>query len=93
LKFGRHFWFSPSRVGRGEIKIIVGRNHQENLEIKKLRQKKDVLIELKDLMGPTTLIRSYSRKISKAAFEQAKELSKFYSTKARNEKQIEYYVS
>jgi len=99
LKFGRHFWFSSPRSGRSKIKIIVGRNHEENLKIKKLRRKEDVLIELKDLTGPTTLVLTYSKdlmvlsRIPNSAIEHAKELTKFYSTKARNKKQIEYYVS
>jgi len=90
LKLGRHFWLVPTRAGAETIKIVVGRNHQENLEIKRIRQKDDILIELKDLAGPTTLIRSYSGKISKKAVEKAKELTKFYSTKARNKKQVEF---
>ncbi len=93
LKFGRHFW-------QDKVKIVVGREHKENLAIQKMKQKGDILLELKDLTGPTTLIRAYSGKISKAAFEskskaafeKAKELTKFYSTKARNKKQVEYYV-
>ncbi len=83
LKLGRHFW-------NGRNKIIVGRNHQENLEIEKLRQKNDILIELKDLSGPTTLIRSYQGGISKKAIAEAQKFTKYYSLKARHKKQVKF---
>ena len=54
LKVGRHFWF-------GKIKIVVGRNESENLKIKKLAKKGDVLVEMKNYPGPTTLIRNYGK--------------------------------
>lgn len=50
LKIGRHFWSNKNL-------IVVGRNHEENLKIKELAQKNDILLELKDIPGPTTLIR------------------------------------
>jgi len=85
LKIGRHFW-------EGDVKIIVGRNHEENLKIKGLRENNDILVELKDFQGPTTLIRNHEA-ISEKVIEKAKELTKFYSAKARDQKAIEYYVS
>jgi tRNA U34 2-thiouridine synthase MnmA/TrmU len=85
LKLGRHFW-------EGKAKIVVGRNHQENLKIKKLAQKKDILIEMKNYPGPTTLIRSYGGKISKEILEKAKNLTKFYSKKARDKKDVEFKI-
>jgi tRNA U34 2-thiouridine synthase MnmA/TrmU len=85
LKLGRHFW-------ERKAKIVVGRNHQENLKIKKLAQKKDILIEMKNYPGPTTLIRSYGGKISKEILEKAKNLTKFYSKKARDKKDVEFKI-
>jgi tRNA-specific 2-thiouridylase len=85
LKLGRHFW-------EGKTKIVVGRNHQENLKIKRLAQKKDILIEMKNYPGPTTLIRSYGGKISKEILEKAKNLTKFYSKKARDKKDVEFKI-
>jgi len=85
LKFGRHFW-------RDSIKVIVGRNHQENLEIKKLRQKNDVLIELKNLTGPTTLIRNYKGAISKKEIIEAQKLTKHYSLKARDKEDLKFKI-
>ena len=48
LKFGRHFWEKDDL-------IVVGRNKEENEEIKKLSFKDDVLIEPKEFPGPTIL--------------------------------------
>jgi len=85
LKFGRHFW-------NDSAKIIIGRNHQENLEIKKLRQKNDVLIELKDLTGPTTLIRSYQGIISKKMIAEGEKFTKYYSLKARDKEDLKFKI-
>ncbi|MBW2996581.1 tRNA 4-thiouridine(8) synthase ThiI [Candidatus Woesearchaeota archaeon] len=49
LKFGRHF-------RKGKNKIIVGRNHEDNLALLKLKPKSDYKFELKDTMGPTTIL-------------------------------------
>lgn len=83
LKLGRHFWFNKA-------KIVIGRNHQENLEIKRLKKEKDILIEIENFMGPTTLIRGYRKKIPEETIEEAKKFTKFYSAKARNRKQINF---
>lgn len=80
LKIGRHFW-------SGKTKIIVGRNHQENLQIKKLAKKRDVLMELKDIPCPTILVRSYEKKkLEEAVLEEAKKLLIKYSLKAKGKK-------
>jgi tRNA U34 2-thiouridine synthase MnmA/TrmU len=83
LKLGRHFWFD-------DIKIIVGRNHEENLKIKKLARKGDILIEMKNYTGPTTLIRG--KGIKNEILEKAKELTKFYSTKARDKEDVKFVI-
>ena len=76
LKLGRHFWVKDN-------KIIVGRNEQENKEIKKLAQKGNILIEPKDFPGPTILIRS-KPKLFKESLIKAKELMIKYSPKLKN---------
>jgi len=81
LYYGRHFWHN-------NIKIVVGRNEIENIEIKNLKQKGDILIELKDIPGPITLIRGEDE----LAIVKAKELTKYYSLKARNKKQVEFKI-
>lgn len=78
LKFGRHIW-------SGKSLIIIGRNHEENLKIKKLAQKNDKLIELKKYPGPLTLLRG-------KALGKAKKLTKYYSVKARNIKEVEFKI-
>jgi len=81
LYYGRHFWHN-------NVKIIVGRNEEENKEIKKLKQEGDVLIELKDIPGPITLVRGKDEQV----IEKAKELTKYYSLKARDKKQVEFKI-
>lgn len=69
LRIGRHFFFS-------EYKIIVGRNHEENLQLEKLRKKKEKLFKFKSLPGPTVLLQG---KINKESIEKAKEFLLNYS--------------
>jgi tRNA-specific 2-thiouridylase len=52
LKFGRHF-----RMSR-DAKLIVGRNMDENEKIKSMFLPGDMLLEAKDYVGPTCLLRS-----------------------------------
>jgi tRNA U34 2-thiouridine synthase MnmA/TrmU len=86
LKLGRHFL-------ENKTKIIVGRNLQENLKIKKLARKNDILIELKKYPGPFTLIRNYGRgKILNKVLEKAEKLTKYYSLKAREKKDVEFEI-
>ena len=87
LKLGRHFW-------QKKIKIIVGRNEKENQLLKKLAQKGDVLIEMENYPGPTTLIRSYEKrkKVSKKALEEGKRLTQNYSSKAKDKKDIKFKI-
>lgn len=51
LKVGRHFRLDES------TKIITGRNKDENSAIQSLALPEDLLLEVKDIMGPTSLIR------------------------------------
>ena len=89
LKIGRHFWYQ-SKNKETLAKIVVGRNQQENEQLKKMRQKKDILIELKDFSGPTTLIRLYKGKDLKQAIKLAQKLTKRYSTKAKKQKRVRF---
>jgi tRNA U34 2-thiouridine synthase MnmA/TrmU len=54
LKLGRHFRMS------GDAKLIVGRNIEENEKIKSMFLSGDILLEAKDYVGPTCLLRSKS---------------------------------
>lgn len=85
LKLGRHF-------GKSKAKIVVGRDQEENLEILRLAQRKDVLVELKDYAGPTTLVRNYgsSPETLLKAVEKAKTLTRHYSKKACDKKEVRF---
>jgi len=87
LKYGRHFW-------KNNIVMIVGRKYRENLKIKKLAKRKDVLIEMENYPGPTTLICNHSKriKIPKITLEKAKSLTQHYSTKARHKKDVKFKI-
>ncbi len=81
LKLGRHFW-------QKDILVVVGRNKEENKKIKKLAEKNDTLIELKNITGPLTLIRG--KKIPNETIKKAQELTGHYSTRARGKKDLEF---
>lgn len=78
LRLGRHFWI-------GKTRIILGRNHTENLALKKLAEKSDVLVEPKNVPGPTALVRG---KKNKAIFDYAKKLLVKYTKNAGDNFQI-----
>lgn len=86
LKSGRHFWEQGS-------KIIVGREHKENLELKKLARQGDILIEMENYPGPTTLVRNYQKtRIPEQVLEKAKSLTQYYSTKARSKRDVRFKI-
>ncbi len=51
LRVGRHFRFSP------ELKVIVGRDEQENARLETLVQNDDILFRVEDIPGPLTIAR------------------------------------
>jgi len=90
LTIGRHFWFPKELSKKNKVKIVIGRDHKENLLLKKIRRKEDILIELKTIPGPVALIRSYSKRISIEAIKEAKNLIKKYSSKAKRQQKVEF---
>jgi len=77
LRIGRHFW-------EGKTKIILGRNREENLALKKMAETGDILIDPKNFLGPTALIRRRKREASvEASIEASKEKIIEYSKKSR----------
>lgn len=54
LKYGRVYWLSGKS---GKIVIVVGRDKNDCENLEKLAKKGDVVIKLKDEVGPTTIIR------------------------------------
>ena len=86
LKYGRHFW-------KDKVKIVVGRNQEENSKIEELFRGGDALIAMKNYSGPLTLIRNYGEtKISRSIFDFAKDLTRSYSTKARNKENVKFDI-
>ncbi|HEU4984047.1 MAG TPA: hypothetical protein VFT58_00290, partial [Nitrososphaera sp.] len=64
LKVGRHFRMTPAE------KLVVGRNKDENEVIKALVEDADVVLEAKNHVGPTCILRGKSHDeatIAKAA--------------------------
>jgi tRNA-uridine 2-sulfurtransferase len=73
---GRHFWVDKTL-------IVVGRNHEENQQLKKLTRKGDYLVELKNISGPTTLIKG---EIGDREIGKAKRLTQKYAPKAKGKR-------
>ncbi len=83
LKHGRHYW-------EGKAKIVVGRDDSENKALVKLSRSGDVLVSLKKVVGPTTLVRSYSSgSVSSRVLKKARELTQHHAPKARG-KEVEF---
>lgn len=78
LRIGRHFW-------SGDTRIILGRNHEENLALKKIAEKNDILTEPKDIPGPTALIRG---KNEEAILDYTKKLLLKYTKNAGEDLQL-----
>ena len=56
LKIGRHFRLDE------ETKLVVGRNKDENEMIKAIALPNDILLEAKDHVGPTSILRGKTAK-------------------------------
>lgn len=80
LKLGRHFRIQ-------EVKIVIGRNHQENLQIKSLAGKNDLLMEAKGVPSPITLILG---KKDKKAIAEAASLTARYSDAPNKQVNVKY---
>ncbi len=86
LKLGRHFWHD-------KIKIVVGRDEQENKHLKELYRHGDILITMQNYSGPTTLIRNYGHgRPPSEVIARAKQLTQHYSVKARQQKDVKFTV-
>jgi tRNA U34 2-thiouridine synthase MnmA/TrmU len=56
LKNGRVYWLK-AKTEEKRLLMVVGRNEKENNNLINLKQKHDIIIELENIMGPTTLIK------------------------------------
>ena len=69
LKIGRHF-----RINN--VKVIVGRNEEDNKQLKKIAKSSDLILEAVNVPTPTTLIKGKS---NKDIIQKAAELTAYYS--------------
>lgn len=65
LKYGRAFWLK-NKIGKN-ILIIVGRDQKDNEKLEKLAVAGDVMIQLVDENGPTSLMRIKNYELSASA--------------------------
>lgn len=79
LKIGRHFRFSP------ELKLVVGRNEEENQKITTFSQDGDILLKLSRHPGPLSLLR---RDPEAVEIERAASITVRYS-KAKDLEKVE----
>jgi len=86
LKLGRHLF-------QNKIKIIIGRDQEENRKMGKLAQKGDIVLEMENYTGPLALVRNYGEEEEgglEKAIGKAKELVQFYSTRARAKTDVKF---
>ena len=70
LKMGRHFRFSH------DVKLVVGRNEEENQKIQTFAQDQDILLKVSNLPGPLSLLRG---KPEEGDIERAAAITAYYS--------------
>jgi len=70
LKMGRHFRFSR------DVKLVVGRNEEENQKIQTFSQEEDILLKVSNLPGPLSLLRG---KPEERDIERAAAITAYYS--------------
>lgn len=66
LKNGRVFWFKTRVDANSEqintnyapVLVVIGRNQDDNEKLEKLAKKGDIMVELKEIMGPLTVVRN-----------------------------------
>jgi tRNA-specific 2-thiouridylase len=84
LKVGRHFRLSP------KVKVIVGRNEEENRKIHTFSQEKDILLKVSKFTGPLSLLRG---KLDDGDIGRAATITAHYSkAKGLGEIEVTYQV-
>jgi tRNA U34 2-thiouridine synthase MnmA/TrmU len=81
LKFGRHFRLSP------KVKLVVGRNEEENQKIETFSQEGDILLKAVRYPGPLSLLRGEANRTEK---ERAASITARYS-KAKGMEKVEVH--
>ncbi len=79
LKMGRHFRLSP------RLKLVVGRNEEENQKIQTFSEERDILIKLLRFPGPLSLLRGEA---GEGEIRQAASITARYS-KAKDFEKVE----
>lgn len=59
LKHGRIYWFKSVKTDEknDQVLLVIGRKQEDNEWLNRLAQKGDFMVELKEIMGPQSLIR------------------------------------
>ncbi|MFH0852432.1 MAG: tRNA 4-thiouridine(8) synthase ThiI [bacterium] len=83
IGLGRHFFLEGCQ-------IILGRNKEENEILESVVGKGDALITLKEVVGPTALVRGEKQK---AFFKKAEELMLKFSPKAKNKERLTFKIT
>jgi hypothetical protein len=60
IKHGRVFWFTNLKGEK--IVLLVGRHKEDNENLEKLAQTGDIVIKLKEITGPTSILRAKNSK-------------------------------
>ena len=81
LKFGRHFRLTPT------VKLVVGRNEEENQKIETFSQAGDVLLKTVSYPGPVSLLRGEADEMER---ERAASITARYS-KAKGMEKVEVH--
>ena len=87
LKLGRHF-----RLSR-DIKLVVGRNKEENEKIKEYFQEGDFLFKAKNLKGPVSLLKKGTN-VTKQLIDKSCQITARYCDRDKEENEevsIDYY--
>lgn len=75
---GRHYWKENNW-------LIVGRNKEENEKLVQLQQKEDVLLEMIEPMGPSSLLTNTKGENSEKIAQEAAGITAFFSPKAKQQ--------
>lgn len=60
LKYGRIFWFKLDTTQKqNHVLLIIGRNQEDNLRLEKLAKSGTFMVQLKEIMGPTSILRFF----------------------------------
>jgi len=62
LKYGRIFWLKLQE--NKNILLVIGRHEEDNKALERLAQKGDIMLELKEMTGPLTILRNSKHQIS-----------------------------